>query len=217
MGTHKKLKLMPLEKYGGVNRDDPLRFYFHPLFGPAYRRRVELCLEELAGGERVLEVGFGSGLSFLNLRELYREIWGLDLTANTDEITELFRREGIETHLQNGSVQSMPYPDGFFDSVLLISILEHLKPEEQPGVFREIRRVLKPGGQVVYGVPVERPLMVFLFRVLGYDIRQHHFSTEKDVAGAAMQVFGPGTLKTMRAPTRLGPAVYQVGCFSGKA
>ena len=73
MGKHQKLKLMPLEKYGGVNRDDPLRFYFHPLFGPAYRRRVELCLEELEGGERVLEVGFGSGLSFLNLRELYRE------------------------------------------------------------------------------------------------------------------------------------------------
>src|SRR5512132_4362065 len=109
MGTHQKLKLMPLEKYGGVNRDDPLRFYFHPLFGPAYRRRVELCLDGLAGGERVLEVGFGAGLSFFNLRKLYREIWGLDLTARTDEIAELFRREGIETHLQNGSVQSMPY------------------------------------------------------------------------------------------------------------
>jgi len=207
---------MPLERYVGVNRDDPLRFYFHPLYGPAYRRRVELCLDELSGGERVLEVGFGSGLTFINLHELYREIWGLDLTARVDEITGLFRSEGIETHLQNGSVESMPYPDGFFDSVLLISILEHLRPAEQPGVFREILRVLKPGGQVVYGVPVERPLMVLLFRLLGYDIRHHHFSTERDVANAAHQVFGPGSLKSMRAPVAWGPAVYQVGCFSRK-
>lgn len=217
MPNRQRLKLMPLEKYVGVNREDPLRFYFHPLFGPAYRRRVELCLDELSGGERVLEVGFGSGLSFFNLHDLYREIWGLDLTASTDQIAELFRGEGIETHLQNGSVQSMPYPDGFFDSVLLISILEHIQPGEQADTFREIRRVLRPGGQVVYGVPVERPLMVFLFRVLGYNIREHHFSTEKDVAEAAEAVFGPGTLRTMRAPASVGPAVYQVGRFSRKA
>lgn len=208
-----KLKLMPLEKYVGVNEDDPLRLYFSPIFGPFYRRRVELCLAALSGGERILEVGFGSGLSFHNLHDMYREIWGVDLTANTSEIAALFAQEGIETHLENGSVQSMPYPDDFFDSVLLISILEHIKPEEQAGAFREIARVLKPGGQVVYGVPVERPLMVFFFKLLGFNIREHHFSTEKDVAHAARQVFHSGGLKTMRAPTNWGAAVYEVGCF----
>ena len=213
MKRNQKLKLMPLEKYTGVNKDDPLRLYFNPIFGPFYRRRVELCLGELSGGERILEVGFGSGLSFFNLHDIYREIWGIDLTANTGEITELFRREGIETHLENGSVQSMPYPDGFFEGVLLISILEHIKPDEQARAFREISRVLKPGGQVVYGVPVERPLMVFLFKLLGFNIREHHFSTEKDVAHAAKQVFHSGSLRTMRAPTTWGVAVYEVGCF----
>lgn len=213
MRTDRKLKLMPLDKYAGVNQDDPLRFYFSPLFGPFYRRRVELCLNELGGGERVLEVGFGSGLSFHNLHEIYREIWGLDLTASTSEITELFRKEGIETRLENGSVQSMPYPDDFFDSVLLVSILEHIKPDEQAGTFREIARVLKPGGQVVYGVPVERALMVLLFKLMGVNIREHHFSTEKDVARAAGQIFHTGGVKTMRVPFNGGIAVYEVGCF----
>lgn len=81
----------------------------------------------------------------------------------------------MKTFLQNGNVLNMPYEDGYFDTVLLISILEHLKPEEQSQAFAEIKRVLKPGGQVVYGVPVERPLMVFLFRMLGHDIRQGTF------------------------------------------
>ncbi|MDZ4159870.1 MAG: class I SAM-dependent methyltransferase, partial [Anaerolineaceae bacterium] len=184
-----KLKLFPLTKYVGVNEADPLRFYFYPILGYYYRQRVERnCLGELSGGERVLEIGFGSGLSFLNLHDLYQEIWGIDLTAAAEEIAALFLDHGIVTNLQNGNVQELPYPDNFFDSVLLISILEHLKPEEQISAFREIHRVLKPGGQVVYGTPVERPLMVFLFQLLGTNIRVHHFSTEKDIGVAAEQV-----------------------------
>lgn len=213
MNARPSLKLLPFNCYVGIDADDPLRFYFHPIFGYFYRQRVELCLGQLTGGERVLEVGFGSGVSFLNLRDQYKEIWGIDLAASAGEIAELFRAEGVETHLQNGSVLSLPYPDDFFDSVLLISILEHLRPDQQVPAFTEIRRVLRPKGQVVYGVPVERPLMVLLFRLLGVDIRKHHFSTERDVANAAIQVFGPGTLRLMRSPTRIGMAVYQTGHF----
>ena len=107
----------------------------------------------------------------------------------------------------------MPYPDNQFDTVLLISILEHLKPDDQPRAFAEIQRVLKPGGQVVYGVPIERPLMVFMFRRLGYDIRQHHFSTEKDVSGAAGRLMQKVRVVQMRSTPSVFGAVYEVGHF----
>ena len=194
-----RLDLLPRASYRGVNRDDPLRFYFVPILGTMYRRRVELCLDECTGGEAVLEVGFGSGLTFLNLARAYRRIYGLDLTSSTDEVGSLFRRHGIETKLENGNVLEMPWDNAGFDTVLLISILEHLRPDELPRAFREIHRVLKPGGQVVYGVPIERPLMVFMFRLLGYDIRQHHFSTEEDVSQAAGQLLDEVRVTTMRA------------------
>ena len=126
------------------------------------------------------------------------------------EVAEMFKRKGIETKLLNGSVLQMPYEDGFFDTVLLISILEHLKPEQLKQAFSEIRRVLRKGGQVVYGVPVERPFMVFAFRMLGYDIREHHFSTEKEVRLAAESVFDEVRVRPMK--TIMGP-VYEVGHF----
>ena len=208
--TETTLKLLPRGEYVGVNTDDPIRFYYWPVIGRMYRRRVEMCLAECAGGERVLEIGFGSGATFLNLAEKYREIHGLDLTANVAEVKRVFDARVIKTDLRNGSVLAMPYADNTFDTVLLISILEHLKPIEQEAAFREIARVLKPGGQVVYGVPIERPLMVFAFRVLGYNIREHHFSTEKDVSSAAQQVLERVRVTPMKS---LAGAVYEVGHF----
>jgi ubiquinone/menaquinone biosynthesis C-methylase UbiE len=92
---------------------------------------------------------------------------------------------GIPTFLKKGNILDLPYEDHFFDAVLCVSILEHLQPDSLPRAIDEIKRVLKPSGDLVYGVPVERPLMVTMFRVLGYAIRKHHFSTEKDVARVA--------------------------------
>ena len=134
------LKLLPIGQYIGVNHDDPLRFYSWPIIGPMYQRRVELCLGECRAGDKVLEVGFGSGVCFLNLHDIYREIFGLDLTAAAKEIEAFFQKQNIEVNLANGNVLEMPYADDFFDTVLLISILEHLKPEEQARAFGEIRR-----------------------------------------------------------------------------
>ena len=208
-----KLKLFPYSEYAGVDKDDPLRFYFWPVIGKMYRRRIELCLGQCTGGQCILEVGFGSGVTFANLHEKYEEIHGLDLNAAVEDVASVFQERQIRTHLKTGSVLSMPYEDEFFDTVLLISILEHLKPPDQVEAFMEIRRVLKPGGQAIYGVPIERRLMVFMFRLLGFDIREHHFSTQKDVSDAAESVLDKLRIVQMPSiPSFLGP-VYEVGHF----
>jgi ubiquinone/menaquinone biosynthesis C-methylase UbiE len=205
-----ELKLLPNKEYIGDPRCNPVRLYSRPVIGELYRRRVQLCLAECISGERVLEVGFGSGITFLNLHDLYEEIHGLDLSIEVDKVAEIFRRRQIQTFLQNGDVLNMPYPDNMFDTVILISILEHLKPDQQIRAFQEIRRVLKIGGQAIYGVPIERPLMVFMFLLLGYNIRKQHFSTEKDVSEAANRVLKQK--KIVRMGTLLGQ-VYEVGHF----
>lgn len=212
-----KLELLPYEEYKGVNRDDPIRFYFYPVIGTLYKRRIELCLEECTGGERILEVGFGTGLSFLNLNLLYKEIFGVDLTADVETVHTIYYSRGIQTFLFNGNVMQMEFPDSYFDTVLLISILEHLKPDDLSRAFSEIRRVLKPGGQVVYGVPVERPFMRMMFRLLGYDIRKHHFSTESDVQKASAELFDLVRIKSLKGIPGFVGSVYQVGHFVKRA
>lgn len=181
--------MLSLCEYSGVNRDDPIRFYRMPFIGNIYRKRVKMCLSELSGGSRVLEIGFGSGVTFLNLNDMYSEIHGLDLTANAEAVTATFQKLGVRTFLRNGSVLDLPYQDGYFDSVLLISILEHLKPEFLVPAFQKIFRVLKQNGQIVYGVPVDKKIMDYAFKLLGYNIKEHHFSDHKQVSAAAGTVF----------------------------
>ncbi len=211
--TNVQLKLLPISEYIGVDKKDPIKFYDLPVIGKMYRRRIELCLEELIGGEKILEIGFGSGVSFLNLNDTYKEIFGLDLTADVDLIQKKFAEKKVNLNLKNGNILSLPYPDNFFDSVLLISILEHLKTSDQDKAFKEIKRVLKQGGQVVYGVPIERPFMVMMFHLLGTDIRSHHFSTEKDVYIASSQHLIPINIKRMTGPLGLFGDVYEIGHF----
>jgi SAM-dependent methyltransferase len=209
-----RLKLLQRSAYKGVNDDDPIRYYYTPIIGWLYRRRVELCLGECKGGKRVLEVGFGSGVSLLNLHDLYDEVHGIDLTSDVDEVKSVFESRNIRVFLQNGNVLKIPYEDNYFDTVLLVSILEHLKKTELEQAFSEICRVLIPRGQAVYGVPIERPFMVGMFRLLGYDIRKAHFSTEIDIARAATQELNSGTRKVLKVPSGVGISIYEIRCFT---
>ncbi|HOO91363.1 MAG TPA: class I SAM-dependent methyltransferase [Syntrophales bacterium] len=155
-----------------------------------YRKRVDLCLELCRQGEKVLEVGFGSGLTFLSMADKYRQIYGLDMDSDIAHVTRYFKEKGLDVNLLNGNVLDMPYEDNTFDTVILISILEHLQPDVLNKAAGEIKRVLRTGGQVVIGVPVERPLMTLLFLMIGYNIRKYHFSTHQqvmDAMGSAMK------------------------------
>jgi 2-polyprenyl-3-methyl-5-hydroxy-6-metoxy-1,4-benzoquinol methylase len=66
---------------------------------------------------------------------MYKKIYGLDLSCDAKEVEQVFAPLGIYPELRNGNVLDMPYQDDQFDTVLMISILEHLKPEELDHAF----------------------------------------------------------------------------------
>ena len=144
-----KLKLLPAEKYKGVNQYDPIKYYYWPVFGPMYRRRVELALDECTGGERILEVGFGTGLAFPNLHDMYKEIHGIDLTADIHAVKSVFEPLNIPLFLEKGDVLKMPYEDNFFDTVLLVSILEMCIRDR----YREIQNNRDNHNKYAYCIP----------------------------------------------------------------
>ena len=76
--------------------------------------------------------------------------------------------------------------------------------------FQETQRVLKPGGQMVYGVPVDRVITRLGFFLLGYNIKKHHYSTHKQIREIAQSQFKKVAIEQLRMPI-LGTAIYEVG------
>ena len=137
-----------------------------------------------------------------------------DLTDRV--IATFFRHRGIETQLKRGDIFNSPYPDNFCDAVLLISILEHLKPSEQNKAFKEIIKIVRPGGQVVYGVPVNQPFMTLVFRLLGYKIHELHYSTEKHIHEIAQKLLQGNKIVRMSGPLGLPRSIYEIGSWVKK-
>ena len=101
----------------------------------------------IAAGERVLDVGTGTGVVAITAARAGARVTGLDLTPELLEVArENARIAGVEAiEWTEGDAEQLPYPDASFDVVL--SQFGHMFAP-QPGVtMAEIRRVLRPGGR----------------------------------------------------------------------
>ncbi len=104
---------------------------------------------------RIMEIGCGTGYAMLNLglAGVLGEAWGCDISQGMLDVCKANAENlGIKVHLQQADAETLPYDDDSFDLVIGHAVLHHLP--DLDGSFREIRRVLKPGGRcVVAGEP----------------------------------------------------------------
>jgi SAM-dependent methyltransferase len=122
----------------------------HPLIT---RPRLREILEPQAG-ERILEVGPGTGYYTLEVAEWIKPDGEIEILDLQQEMLDHTMRRAGERGLANitptqSDATSMPYEDGSFDAVYLTTVLGEIP--DQDAALREISRVLKPGGRLVVG------------------------------------------------------------------
>jgi SAM-dependent methyltransferase len=109
-------------------------------------------LTALSPGLRVLDVGCGLGGSTRYLASRYScRMTGIDLTREYCEVAAaLSERVGLAhlTDFHHGSVLEMPFDDAMFEIVWT----EHaqMNIQDQAALYREMARVLTPGGRLVF-------------------------------------------------------------------
>lgn len=102
---------------------------------------------------RIRTLGIGAGLGgHLEFEDLsIQEYYALELRL---EMAERLRQRYPQCRTIVGDCQQhLPFPDNFFDRVLAIHVLEHLP--NLPAALIEIRRVLRPTGQLCVVIPCE--------------------------------------------------------------
>jgi len=63
------------------------------------------------------------------------------------------KKEVPEAEFKLGSATKIPFKDESFDMVVMFEVLEHLSAGTERQAFKEIHRVLKPGGKLVMSTP----------------------------------------------------------------
>ena len=101
-------------------------------------------------GERVLDVATGTGNTAIKARELGANVTAFDLSP---ELLGVARKKAesagfTDIRFDEGDAARLPYADGSFDVVL--STCGHMFAPDQEQVGREMLRVTRPGGRIVF-------------------------------------------------------------------
>lgn len=115
-----------------------------PHFRPENQAKVRRRLEALAArgpGERLLDMGCGTGFILHLAKDLFARLDGVDATPAMLQRVDL---SSGNIYLHEGVVEAVPFEDATFDLVTAYSFLDHLADHRL--MLTEALRVLRPGG-----------------------------------------------------------------------
>ncbi|MFH1078563.1 MAG: class I SAM-dependent methyltransferase [Patescibacteria group bacterium] len=131
----------------------------HPEWDDSMVLLTRFVSERLTAGAQVLDAGCGHGNYVIDeLRGRIGRAVGIDADpASTSKNVCL-------DAIVHGDLESLPFPDGTFDAVVSLWVLEHLRDPVR--TFAEIRRVLKPGGFFAFVTPNRHAAIVAARRMM---------------------------------------------------
>jgi SAM-dependent methyltransferase len=104
---------------------------------------------KVTGGQRVLDVGCGTGVVAITAARAGAQVSGLDLTPQLlDRARENAQLANVEIDWREGDAEQLPFDDAVFDVVL--SQFGHMFAPRPDVAVKEMLRVLKPGGTIAF-------------------------------------------------------------------
>jgi SAM-dependent methyltransferase len=117
-------------------------------------------------GQRVLDVGCGTGVVALTAARMGAQVSGLDLSPVLIEHGKKHAAlAGVEIEFREGDVETLPYADALFDTVL--SQFGHMFAPRPDVAIAEMLRVLKPGGTIAFSTWPPEHFVGQMFALVG--------------------------------------------------
>jgi ubiquinone/menaquinone biosynthesis C-methylase UbiE len=143
-------------------------WYRTPLGAAAHALESEaiFALAEVKTGERVLDVGCGTGIYMLELARKGVHVIGVDPSIEMISIArEKFQQAGLKGCFICGSAEALPFRAERFDLAIAVTTLCFVRSPDR--ALEEMRRVLCPSGRLVIGELNRFSLWALLRRIKG--------------------------------------------------
>jgi 2-polyprenyl-3-methyl-5-hydroxy-6-metoxy-1,4-benzoquinol methylase len=120
---------------------------------------------------KILDIGCGRGIFLNEMRKKGYDVFGTEFS----EVGAKFAKQVLKLDVSIGALESLGFPDSYFDIVTIYHVLEHLNNPVQ--TLHEVKRILKPGGLLLVAVPNIDSLQSKLFKTYWFhlDIPRHYF------------------------------------------
>ena len=140
----------------GTREDGPIRQALYRV----HVQRVRQALLSAGKKLNLLECGCG-GNPAIHLLDLCRAYTGVDFsTTGLEMAAAKLRDAALAVSLQEADLCALPFGDNTFDAAYCAHVMYHItEPAAQEKAFREILRVIRPGGVAVFLVANSRPLL----------------------------------------------------------
>jgi ubiquinone/menaquinone biosynthesis C-methylase UbiE len=131
------------ESYDGVADEYALRVFNELQHKPLDRELLNRFAAEMAGRGTVCDMGCGPGHVARYLRDVGISVFGLDLSPR---MTEQARRLNPDIFFREGNMMGLGLEDRTLAGITAFYAIVNIPKESLPLVFREMERVLQPGG-----------------------------------------------------------------------
>ncbi|TMM57112.1 class I SAM-dependent methyltransferase [Maribacter algarum] len=177
----KDLKLLPLTSLIKTGEVDHADWNYRPVLGTISCSRFRLVKKMLVEkhGERLLEIGYGSGVFLPELANHADKVYGVDIHEKTAEVAERLLEVNVDAELVSGGAEKMKWENNSFDFVVAVSALEFVS--DLDAVCREVKRILKPNGSFMVVTPGKSPLLDFGLKVLTGKSAKEDFADRREI------------------------------------
>jgi len=162
-------------------------------------REFVVNFSEIRPGEKVLDVGCGTGDQAIYFAKKGAVVTGIDI--NQEMISCALKKKGrFNIHFQGGDATNLPFLEPVFDVAVISLVLHEIENKDRDRVISEMKRVVKKGGRLIFvdfNCPLPKSMISFYVKLVEFFAGKNHWQNFKSYLkeGGILKILEKNKLK----------------------